>query len=100
MAVDVIGRTFRQTQIVGLKNRWLIAGFGAAVVGTYFVMAGSIVHLMLTRTEVRKSYKRMNFFQYATIQLLMILMMSLPLKIALRLTLRIKYVWVTPWFNV
>ena len=87
-------------QIVGLKNRWLIAGFGAAVVGTYFVMAGSIVHLMLTRTEVRKSYKRMNFFQYATIQLLMILMMSLPLKIALRLTLRIKYVWVTPWFNV
>ena len=29
-----------------------------------------------------------------------ILMLSLPVKILLRLLLRIKYVWVTPWFSI
>jgi hypothetical protein len=28
------------------------------------------------------------------------LMISLPIKIILRLVLRIKYVWETPWFSV
>jgi hypothetical protein len=27
-------------------------------------------------------------------------MVALPLKMALRLALNIKYVWITPWFNV
>jgi len=27
-------------------------------------------------------------------------MMSLPLKIILRLAFNIKYIWVTPWFNI
>jgi hypothetical protein len=27
-------------------------------------------------------------------------MIALPLKMALRLALNIKYVWITPWFNV
>jgi hypothetical protein len=27
-------------------------------------------------------------------------MVALPLKILIRLALNIKYVWVTPWFNV
>jgi len=27
-------------------------------------------------------------------------MLSLPIKILLRLLLRIKYVWVTPWFSI
>jgi hypothetical protein len=26
--------------------------------------------------------------------------LSLPIKILLRLALRIKYIWVTPWFNI
>jgi hypothetical protein len=27
-------------------------------------------------------------------------MVALPLKILIRLALNIKYVWVTPWFNI
>jgi len=30
----------------------------------------------------------------------MLMMISLPIKMLLRLTLTIKYVWVTPWFNI
>jgi hypothetical protein len=33
-------------------------------------------------------------------QTFLITMLALPVKILLRLVFRIKYVWVTPWFNV
>jgi hypothetical protein len=33
-------------------------------------------------------------------QIFLVIMLSLPVKILLRLMFRIKYVWVTPWFNV
>ncbi|MBI4737865.1 MAG: cytochrome C, partial [candidate division NC10 bacterium] len=31
---------------------------------------------------------------------LFLIMMSLPLKMFLRIAFNIKYVWVTPWFNI
>jgi hypothetical protein len=30
----------------------------------------------------------------------MLTMVALPIKMLLRLSLHIKYVWITPWFNV
>ena len=38
--------------------------------------------------------------QYAIMQLFLILMLALPVKILLRLVFRIKYIWITPWFNI
>ncbi|MBI2822318.1 MAG: cytochrome C [Acidobacteria bacterium] len=87
-------------QMVGLGSQPAIGIFGGLVVGLYFIVAGFFTHLLLTRTEVKKSYDQMNIFQILTVELLIILMMSLPLKIAARLLFRIKYVWVTPWFNI
>jgi hypothetical protein len=75
--------------------------FGAIVTGLYFVVAGYAVHRGCMLTEFsRKIYKRMTLVQIITLQAMVILMISLPVKIALRLLFRIKYVWVTPWFNV
>ena len=42
----------------------------------------------------------MTLVQYLTLQFFIITMLALPAKIFLRLAFRIKYVWVTPWFNV
>ncbi|HEV8131109.1 MAG TPA: cytochrome C [Acidobacteriota bacterium] len=81
-------------------NRWWIALFGAAVVGGYFVAGLVGTHLLFTRTRMKAAFDRMNFFQIVTVQLLLVLMLALPLKILLRLVLRIKYVWVTPYFNI
>lgn len=84
-----------------ISNIWGKVVFGAAVVGLYTVLAGALVHKLITLTEFnRKIYKRMTFLQYATMQAFLILMLSLPAKMLLRLLFRIKYVWVTPWFNV
>jgi hypothetical protein len=42
----------------------------------------------------------MSLIQYQIMMFLMLTMMALPLKMLLRLVLNIKYVWITPWFNV
>jgi len=38
--------------------------------------------------------------RYGIVAALFLMMMSLPLKVFLRLAFNIKYVWVTPWFNI
>jgi hypothetical protein len=42
----------------------------------------------------------MSVLQYAVMQVFLVIMLSLPVKIMIRLLFRIKYVWVTPWFNI
>jgi len=87
--------------IFGIKNALLKNLFGLLVIGIYFVLAGIGMHKLITATPLsRKIYARMSLLQYATMQLFLIIMLALPVKILLRLLFRIKYVWVTPWFNV
>jgi hypothetical protein len=75
--------------------------FGAFAVGVYMALAGSGIHKLITLTGFnRKIFQRMNVLQYATMQFFLIVMLTLPIKILLRLVFRIKYVWVTPWFNI
>ena len=45
-------------------------------------------------------YKRMSFLQYNLMMFFWLTMLALPVKILLRLLLNIKYVMVTPWFNI
>jgi len=75
--------------------------FGLVVVALYFIVGGMLLHTLFKRYNP-KDYKRMSFLQYNTMMFLMLLMVSLPVKILLRLFpgLHVKYVWVTPWFNI
>src|ERR1700735_2731621 len=75
--------------------------FGIFPIVFYFIVAGYLVHRLLLLTDFsKKIFKRMTLLQMATMELFLILMLSLPVKILLRLLLRIKYVWVTPWFSI
>jgi hypothetical protein len=75
--------------------------FGAIVIGLYVFLAAIGFHKLFTLNSFnRKIYKRMSLIQYLTLQFFLITMMLLPVKIFLRLVLRIKYVWITPWFNI
>ena len=73
--------------------------FGAVVVGAYFLIGGLVTHTLFKRYQ-RKDYERMSFLQYNTVMIFLLLMLSLPIKMLIRLAFHIKYVWVTPWFNV
>ena len=106
------GRTWDPSRVIYEVNRDLpdlfgiasMAGksiFGAVVMGLYFGSAGYIFHKLITRSGFnRKIYERMSVLQYATLQVFLILMLLLPIKMVFRLVFRIKYIWITPWFNV
>ncbi|HEX7774133.1 MAG TPA: hypothetical protein VF435_17040, partial [Pyrinomonadaceae bacterium] len=48
-----------------------------------------------------KILARTSLLQYVTFQFFAIsVLLALPVKLFLRLAFTIKYVWVTPWFNI
>jgi hypothetical protein len=84
-----------------ITSAWAKTIFGAIVVGIYYLAAGWFVHKLLTWNEFnRKIYERMSLVQYLTLQFFLTTTLALPVKMILRLVFTIKYVWVTPWFNV
>ncbi|MBZ5511323.1 MAG: cytochrome C [Acidobacteriia bacterium] len=73
--------------------------FGAIIVGGYFAVGGFVM-TALFRRKMPKDWRRMSLLQYQVMMFLMLTMVALPIKMLLRLSLHIKYVWITPWFNV
>ena len=75
---------------------------GALVVGGFFAFAGFITHKLIMRTEFdKKIFERTTFLQYAIFQFFAITVLwALPIKLLARQLFRIKYVMVTPWFNI
>jgi hypothetical protein len=87
--------------IFGIKGRVPKIIFGGFVVTTYLIAAAMLVHKLITWTGFNKKvYKRMSVLQYVVMQTFLVIMLALPVKIFIRLLFRIKYVWVTPWFNI
>jgi hypothetical protein len=82
---------------------WLKIIFGAVVVGTFYILGGMFFHWLMTRNSLdKKILARTSVLQYLTFQFFAIsILLALPVKLLLRLSpLHIKYVWVTPWFNI
>jgi len=73
--------------------------FGAVVVGGYFAVGGLVLTL-LYRRFMPKDFRRMSILQYSLMAAFMLIMVALPIKMLLRLLFHIKYVWITPWFNI
>ncbi len=70
--------------------------FGIAIVLGYYAI-GVWYWMKKKNTEWMKEY---GLLRYSITAFLFLTMMSLPIKIVLRLALNIKYVLVTPWFNI
>ena len=69
--------------------------------GMYFAIAGGVIHKLFTWSDFNKKiFQKMSFLQYVTMQMFLTIMMLLPIKILIRHLFRIKYIWVTPWFNL
>jgi hypothetical protein len=106
------GQTWDHNRVVFEANRDLpdlfgITGalgksvLGALVLGFYVLLAATGIHKLITMKGFnRKIYQRMTALQYLTLQFFLITMMGLPVKMLARLLFRIKYIWITPWFNI
>ena len=88
-------------EIVGITDPIMYGIFGFIIVAGFCLVTAWGIHKLMVLTEFnRKILARMTLLQYLTMQILLISMIALPAKMIARLLFRIKYVWVTPWFNV
>ncbi len=70
--------------------------FGAVVILVYYSLIG--VYWMKNRnTELMK---KLGFVKYNIVAFLFMTMTALPIKMILRIAFNIKYILVTPWFNI
>ncbi|GBC78065.1 hypothetical protein HRbin08_01551 [bacterium HR08] len=88
--------------IFGITSDWGKGIFGFFAVLLFYLVSGFGIHKLVTRSPLnRKIYERTSLIQYLVFQFFAItILVGLPAKILLRLLFRIKYVWITPWFNI
>jgi hypothetical protein len=106
-----------------LMKYLIIPAFGFILVGGFFIVGALFFHWLMLRGPLRPGYllhpKKLiawarendsfeekllantSLLQYMTFQFFAVsVLLAMPVKLFLRLVFTIKYVWVTPWFNV
>lgn len=88
------------TEFIGIPSRSVLGGvLGGAIVTGYFA-AGTALPYALWRRKDPAGLRALGPTRYLIVMGLLLTMIGLVIKMALRLTITLKYVWVTPWFNV
>lgn len=89
-------------EMLGITNAFLGAVVGVIAIALFYAGSGWAIHKLVTRSTLNKKiYERTSLVQYLIFQFFAItILVALPAKMLLRLLFRIKYVLVTPWFNV
>jgi hypothetical protein len=82
--------------LLGARSYWGAFLIGAATVGAFF----SAIPGVWIVFKDKPILKQLGIVRYHVVAGLFMLMMLLPFKMMLRWTLNIKYLWVTPWFNI
>jgi hypothetical protein len=88
------------TSMIGIDSR-SIAGFiigGIVTIG--YLVGGMVLPYRYWKKNNPELLEQLGMIRYATIMFLFITMMSVPIKMVLRLVFLVKYVWIIPWFNV
>jgi hypothetical protein len=88
------------TQLMEIDSRSTLGLLiGGCVILLYFSLGMVLPYLYLWFRKGDFLHK-LGLTRYLVVSFLFWTMIGLPLKIILRLTLHIKYIWVTPWFNL
>jgi hypothetical protein len=114
IATSWVGKTLHLGFLQSNWGKWI---FGGLVVGAFYALGALFFHWLMTvdfkRLSLRplrlfprdrfeqKLLERTSILQYVTFQFFAIsVLLAMPVKLLLRLALTIKYVWVTPFFNI
>jgi hypothetical protein len=76
--------------------------FGIEVIGfvLIFLYFSTAVVFYYLRRDMSDAIRQLGPVRYGIVAFLFLTMMSLPIKVILRLAFNVKNVWVTPWFNI
>ncbi len=84
-------------EVVGIRSKLGAGLFGLALVGGYFALIPLYWFWRRNKSEILKT---LGPLRYSVNAFLLLCMMGLVIKMFLRIAFNIKYIWVTPWFNV
>ncbi len=84
-------------QFFGIRSKLGAGIFGFIIVGGYFAL---IPILWFWKKKSWPALQDLGPLRYGVAAFLFLSMMGLPIKMVLRVAFNIKYIWVTPWFNV
>jgi len=86
--------------LLGFRDYVWSSVFGGVVVLGYFVVGTVTMHWWIARLKGREFMQRWGMPRFFLTSFLFLNMMAVLVKMLLRHALNLKYVWVTPWFNV
>ena len=86
--------------LLGFRDYFWSSVCGALVVFGYFVVGILAFYLWILRIKGNEFLERWGMVRFSITAFLFITMLSLPTKMILRLAFNVKYIWVTPWFNI
>ena len=86
--------------LVGLRDYWVMAGFGLSLVLFYFIFSLWLFYKWIIWVKGKEFMIRWGAVRFAITAFLFVTMMALPVKMFLRLVFNIKYIMVTPWLNI
>lgn len=87
------------TGIAGLKTTTAGLIIGVLTISGYYLLGTALPYLWLTRRN-SEILEKLGPIRYGIVAFFFWTMMALPIKIVLRLVFSIKYILVTPWFNI
>lgn len=79
-----------EEKLVNIPGSW-----GLIFLGLYFLLG-----MILPRFLSKRFLGKIGFLSYVIVMAHLLLMYLVPIKIVLRLAFRIRYVLITPWFNI
>ena len=88
------------TQFIGIDSKSLLGSvIGGAVVTIYFFI-GMTVPFVIMKLKKSQILEKLGMIRYSLVAFLFWSMWALPIKMVLKLVFSMKYIWVTPWFNI
>jgi hypothetical protein len=88
------------TQFIGIDSKSLLGSvIGGAVVHIYFIVGMAVPYIIMKMKKVQ-ILDKLGIIRYSLVAFLFLAMWSLPIKMVLKLVFSLKYIWVTPWFNI
>ena len=86
--------------LLGFRDYVWSSVFGGALVIGYFIAGTFAMHAWIVRLKGQEFMQRWGMPRFFTTAFLFLNMMAVVIKMVLRHAFNVKYVWVTPWFNV
>jgi hypothetical protein len=87
------------TSVIGIDSRSIPGIIIGGIVVLSYLVGGMVAPYFYWKKNNPELLKQLGMVRYITITFLFVTMMSIPIKMVLRLVFLVKYVWIIPWFG-